>query len=33
VVHHLHPQAALENLPNLQKWYELNGNLSAPDAR
>ena len=32
VVHHLHPQAALENLPRLQNWYERSGNLSAQDA-
>lgn len=29
VVHHLHPQAALEYLPQLQKWYEGNGILPA----
>jgi fatty acid desaturase len=28
LVHHLHPQAALENLPGLQRWYEGSGKLS-----
>ena len=29
LVHHLHPQAALEHLPSLQKWYDTSGNLPA----
>jgi fatty acid desaturase len=29
LVHHLHPQAALENLPKLHKWYESSGKLAA----
>jgi len=29
LAHHLHPQAALENLPELQQWYEINGKLTA----
>jgi fatty acid desaturase len=32
LVHHLHPQAALENLPRLQKSYESSENLSAQNA-
>jgi fatty acid desaturase len=33
LVHHLHPQAALENLPKLQGWYEGNGKLTAESSR
>lgn len=33
LVHHLHPQAALENLPGLQHWYERSGSFQAPDVR
>jgi fatty acid desaturase len=29
LVHHLHPQAGLERLPTLQRWYDENGLLSA----
>jgi fatty acid desaturase len=33
LVHHLHPQAALENLPKLQGWYEANGKLTVESSR
>jgi len=29
LAHHLHPQAALEKLPELQQWYEINGELTS----
>lgn len=32
LIHHLHPQAALEHLPRLQKWYESSENLPAQNA-
>jgi fatty acid desaturase len=33
VVHHLHPQASLENLPKLQNWYDGRGDSFAEDYR
>jgi fatty acid desaturase len=33
VVHHLHPQASLENLPKLQNWYDERGSFFAEDYR
>ena len=32
LVHHLHPQVALEHLPSLQRWYESSVNLPAQNA-
>lgn len=33
LVHHLHPQASLENLPKLQNWYDRRGSYLVDDYR